>query len=66
MRVDVKKCLNCGRNAVLIDTGWVWTGIPAKYEQEWMCKCGTVETSAPRVEKTRQEMFKQAWHEANP
>lgn len=60
-----KKCSECGKKMLLVDTGFCQTTYPAKYPQEWCCGCGHRVPAPTRVEKTQERIFMELWEEAN-
>ena len=44
--METKKCSECGKNMIKVDTGMVLESCPPQYPQKWWCKCGHEESGA--------------------
>lgn len=62
---DTKPC-ECGKVAVLCDTGITRMTYPVQHERAYWCKCGVQQYAPPRIEKTAEQLRLMRWEAANP
>lgn len=63
--METKTCPNCGKLMILRFTGECELSYPGADRREWWCGCGHTEAAPSLKRRSREEIDRRNWEEAN-